>query len=493
MATVQAPTEPRGNDEGARALRIRDAFKQLMCSRPDGPGLRGAVEQLEHELEKVRRGELAEATGALTARLSHAVADLHTSWSASKALPWNVGKLAARPAVLDAPTPTTPPIAAAESSRAVVATEPPLVIERSPRYQLGERLGVGGMGEVFRGWQVGADGFERVVAVKRIAPQFAHSERYRRLLREEACITARLSHPNIVSALDFVNCNGAPLLVLEYVDGVDLHMLIASGPLPPSVVLFLAAELLSGLGYVHRLPAVHRDLSPHNILLSWNGAVKIADFGIAKLRTEAEVSAWKHLAGKPGFMSPEQLRGQPLDGRADLFSLGVILWEMLAGRRLYPHEPATVLSDRPPRPSEFRKVPLDLERVVMKLLRRRREQRYSTAEVALDALARCEGVSAFRGRVELVELLAQRFPGRAARRPTRRPRLPTTPTPRLTAPALKRASLRVRYHWWRRQRRWARQRRRARRLDRGWSGAAIAVACVVLMLGFGLMMCAVAL
>ena len=152
-------------------------------------------------------------------------------------------------------------------------------------------------------------------------------------------------HPNIVHVFDLVRDDGGQLLlVLEYVDGIHLGTLIESGPLPVSVIVFLATEMLCGLGYAHHLPAdgsrvlgiVHRDLSPDNILLSWDGAVKIADFGIAKRRDATEVSATHYVRGKPGYMSPEQRLGQALDGRSDLYSVGVMLGSCsrMSGRSL---------------------------------------------------------------------------------------------------------------------------------------------------------------
>jgi serine/threonine protein kinase len=197
-------------------------------------------------------------------------------------------------------------------------------------------------------------------------------------------------------------------------------------------------------------------------------------------------------------MSPEQHLGQRLDGRSDLYSVGVMLWELLARERLFAYGTGAGRFDRAlPRPGVYRPVPRDLEAVVMKLLRRDRERRYRTAEAAYDAIARCDGSSLLRGRVELVELLAQRFPDQAARRPTRRPapHPPTHPTPKVTPPpGGARAGLWERSRWrmrrlrrsmrrLRRQHRSDRQRRRARRLPRRWWPATgIAVACVAAIL-----------
>lgn len=298
------------------------------------------------------------------------------------------------------------------------------------RYRLGELLGSGGLGEVFRATKLGAEGFERTVAVKRIRPELAQQERFVRLFIREAQVLSRLAHPNVVNAWGFDrDANGQLFLVMEYVDGVDLKKLIDSGPLPQPVVIFIVTEILNGLGHAHHLPdaegalgVVHRDLSPHNVLLSWEGAVKVADFGLAKFQWSRHVSASFDLQGKVAFMSPEQAAHQPLDGRSDLFSVGVMLWEMLTGERLFAreHEDATttkwrVLTDRIEPPGVFRPVAVDLGAVVMRLLDRDPAQRYPTAGAARAALIACEGASKL-ARQELERILVSRFPQAFARR-----------------------------------------------------------------------------
>jgi serine/threonine protein kinase len=302
------------------------------------------------------------------------------------------------------------------------------------RYRLGERIGAGGMAEVFRGTIIGAERFERAVAIKRILPALAQQASFVKLFVQEAHAIAQMSHPNIVSVLDFErDPAGQLLLVLEFVDGVDLNRLLQGGSLPPAVVILLVTEILNGLGYAHGLPTggiVHRDLSPHNILLSWGGAVKVADFGLAQPRDESRVTA-SFPQGKFAFMSPEQLEGKGFDSRSDLFSVGVILWEMLAGERLFGHGDAEAISRRVlhqtiVHPSAIRPVAPDLEAVAMKLLERDPARRYPTAEAASAALARCKDAS-LQGRAELMRLLAERFPRRpipasflGLRRPRRR-------------------------------------------------------------------------
>jgi len=227
---------------------------------------------------------------------------------------------------------------------------------------------------------------------------------------------------------------------MELVDGKDLDALMSSGLLPFPVVIFVIAEVLRGLGYAHDLPAgpwgavrppeppvrgiVHRDVSPHNVLLSWEGSVKVSDFGIAKARAASEATASVFIKGKPAYMSPEQANGQPLDGRSDLFAVGIMLWEMLTGRRLFVGEDtratlAAVLFGQIPRPRSVRgDIPKDVERVTMKLLERELPARYATGEDALADLLECSDAPK-RGREALSELLAERFPMEARVRGSR--------------------------------------------------------------------------
>ena len=301
------------------------------------------------------------------------------------------------------------------------------------RYLLGEKLGEGGMAEVFRGTMTGAEGFARPVAIKRILPELSTLPRFAQMFVQEAQIVSQLTHPNVVSVLDFDHDpDGRLILVLEFVEGMDLHRLMTSGPIPHSVVIFVVTELLSALGYAHNLPAggivrgiVHRDVSPHNVLLSWEGGVKLADFGLAKPREASEASASVQLKGKAAYMSPEQINGNALDGRSDLFAVGIILHEMLTRERLFWKDDLQTtiyrVLDRPiPKPSLKVPVATDLEAVVMRLLERDVASRYATAEQASEALARCVDAS-LRSRSELARLLAERFPKEASSRASRSP------------------------------------------------------------------------
>lgn len=294
------------------------------------------------------------------------------------------------------------------------------------KYRLDTRLGGGGMAEVFLASTLGAEGFSRKVAIKRVLPGYSDNPQFAQMFVAEAQISSQLQHANIVSVLDFDrDAEGRLFLVMELVEGKDLDALASSGQLPIPVIIFVISEVLRGLGHAHDLPVgmglhgiVHRDVSPHNVLLSWDGAVKVSDFGIAKARQASEATASVFIKGKPAYMSPEQANGQPLDGRSDLFAVGVMLWEMLVGRRLFVGEDtratlASVLFGQIPRPRGLRPdVPKDLERVVMKLLERDMPARYPNAEAAVHDLLQCADAPK-GGRELLMKTLAERFPGQA--------------------------------------------------------------------------------
>ncbi len=307
---------------------------------------------------------------------------------------------------------------------------------RLGKYVLDAPLGAGGMAEVFRGHTLGAEGFQRPVAIKRILPDASKNPAFSEMFIAEAKLSSRMQHPNIVSVLDFDRDHeGRLYLVMELVDGRDLDGVIESGRLPYSVVVYSITEMLRGLGYAHDLPAgadgvrglVHRDISPHNVLVSWNGAVKISDFGIAKARAATAASASITIKGKPAYMSPEQINGSPLDGRSDLFAVGVMLWQMMTGQYLFAAGTTTetlarVLFAPVPSPrTVVADIPLDLEAVTMRLLARDPAQRYPTAEDAIDDLLRCQHAPR-DGRRELEQLLIARFPQKAPVRTGQRSR-----------------------------------------------------------------------
>jgi serine/threonine protein kinase len=299
------------------------------------------------------------------------------------------------------------------------------------KYVLERQLGGGGMAEVFLGRTVGAEGFSRPVAIKRIRDGFARDPMFANMFIAEAQLTARLQHANIVSVLDFDrDPEGGLFLVMELVDGVDLRHLLARGRLPLSLVVHIAIEILRGLDHAHELPIsadgvrgiIHRDLSPENVLLSWDGSVKISDFGVAKARAASRATASVLIKGKPSYMSPEQVNGGPLDGRSDLFAVGIMMFEMLCARP--PFSGGTiqeicgqVLYMDIPRVRDIRpEVPEDLSRVVASLLTREFDHRMRSAEAAITALVTCVDCPR-AGREQLIDVLSQHFADRAPIRP----------------------------------------------------------------------------
>lgn len=215
-------------------------------------------------------------------------------------------------------------------------------------YELGERLGLGGMAEVFVAYRAGPHGFAKKVALKRILPELAQDARFVAMFCDEARIAAPLCHPNIVQVIDFGESEGELFMAMEYVEGVSLARLLrhvsARGerfPLPAA--LFIAHELLSGLAFAHEacdeddnpLSIVHRDVSPGNVLIGRAGDVKLADFGIVRSAYVDRRTYPGELKGKVGYMSPEQVMGIEVDPRSDLFTVGIILAEMLLARPLF--------------------------------------------------------------------------------------------------------------------------------------------------------------
>lgn len=217
------------------------------------------------------------------------------------------------------------------------------------KYRLEDKLGSGGMGTVHRAIYCPEGGFERTVAVKLLHPHLADKPEFISAFREEAELSARLVHPNIVQVLDFGRYGDSYFLAMEFVDGVTLSWLMkrtarAKRRLGSDEIAWLGLQILAGLAFSHdgardaegrRLHVIHRDLCPANILVSSSGDVRISDFGIAKALRDATFSETKTVAGHAGYMAPEQIRADPLDERCDLFAVGVILWELLSGRPLF--------------------------------------------------------------------------------------------------------------------------------------------------------------
>lgn len=317
-------------------------------------------------------------------------------------------------------------------SRIDAATAQFLVHEdegRADVYRYERRLGGGGMAEVFLASVVGTQGFERPVAIKRVLPAFSGEHEFADMFVNEARISAMLRHPNIVQVLDFDRDHAGQLfLVMEYVDGVDLDALMRRGKLPVVIAVHVVGEVLAGLAHAHEkagpdgqpLGLVHRDISPQNVLVSWDGAVKISDFGIAKAMRSSSVAVSGLVKGKPLYMAPEQvLHPELVDHRADLFAVGVILYELLTGERVYrgaSHE--EILIDVIQVARGWRSIaspheqdpelPADVVEVLSHLLAVDRDNRFANAREALDALLATKSAAVGGARL-LSDLLKARF------------------------------------------------------------------------------------
>jgi len=275
------------------------------------------------------------------------------------------------------------------------------------RYILIEKIGAGGMAEIFRAMTVGTEGFRRVLVVKRIHKSLDASPEFLRMFFDEAKISALLNHPYIVQIYDFGQIDGAYFLAMEHVDGRDLGNVMRrltrlGGTLDPSTVALICQQVAQGLHYAHTLQSadgqllniVHRDVNPSNVMLLRTGIVKILDFGIAKASAAAGKAQTRAsvIKGKLGYLSPEQARCEPLDGRSDVFSLGATMWEMLAGEKLFSggtdfERIRNVLEAPIPPPSQRRVgVPPALDRIVGRALERDPARRYHSAEELADDL-----------------------------------------------------------------------------------------------------------
>ncbi|MCS6915679.1 MAG: protein kinase [Myxococcales bacterium] len=283
---------------------------------------------------------------------------------------------------------------------------PPLPT-RLGRYQIVERLARGGMAEIFRAKMVGEHGFEKNVVVKRVLPHLASDPEFVDMLIDEARLSARLIHPKIVQVFEFGQDGGQYFIAMEYVDGLDCLALLRACAqrrmrLPLPLSCFIAAEILDALDFAHTatddhgapLGLVHRDVSPSNVFISRRGDVKLGDFGIARAmdrQRHAETRAGT-LKGKYGYMAPEQVVGSPLDHRADIFSAGIVLAEMLMGRRLFvaPVDLDVLLMVRDARLDRLerygRDIPPPLRALVERALRREPDERFQTAGEFRDAL-----------------------------------------------------------------------------------------------------------
>ncbi len=266
------------------------------------------------------------------------------------------------------------------------------------KYLLLERVNVGGMAEVFKAKAFGVEGFERLVAVKRILPSIAEDQEFITMFIDEAKISVQLTHANIAQIFDLGKVGDSFFIAMEYVHGKDLRAIFDRArkrgeTVPVPMACYLAMKICEGLDYAHNkkdasgreLNLVHRDVSPQNILLSYDGESKLIDFGIAKAAGKAGKTQAGILKGKFGYMSPEQVRGLPLDRRSDIFAVGIVLYELLTGERLFVGESDFSTLEKVKNveimpPSTYnRRIPEELEQIVLKGLAKDVDDRYQTA------------------------------------------------------------------------------------------------------------------
>ncbi|MGH9399398.1 MAG: TonB family protein, partial [Thermoanaerobaculia bacterium] len=281
--------------------------------------------------------------------------------------------------------------AGAESSRA----DP----DRFGQYEILEKIASGGMADVFKARRTGVEGFQKIVAIKKILPHLADNEQFIAMFADEAKLAAQLSHPNIVHIYDLGKIDaGGYFIAMEYVEGRELRAILQTDrgvttPMPVPLAIYVASKVASALDYAQRrrdadgrdLAIVHRDVSPQNILISYEGDIKLCDFGIAKAASKASTTQSGALKGKVQYMSPEQAWGLPIDRRSDLFSLGSVLFEMLTGEKLFRGDTDLTVLEKvraaeAPAPSSINpEVPRSLDAILAKTLAPAPDDRYSNA------------------------------------------------------------------------------------------------------------------
>lgn len=311
------------------------------------------------------------------------------------------------------PTPAAKPAAPPPAEAPAARPEPPKPAAAQPaattgtafgQYELIEHIATGGMAEVYKARMKGLEGFQKIVAIKRILPHLTDNDEFVTMFIDEAKLAAQLQHPNIIHIYDLGKIERSYYIAMEYIDGLDLRSILnklqAKGerfPLP--LALYVGARLADALDYAHRkrdfkgqaMALVHRDVSPQNVLISYEGEIKLCDFGIAKAASKASHTRAGALKGKLQYMSPEQAWGKDLDHRSDIFSLGLVLYEMIVGRKAFSGDSELSILEqvRSPRLVPPREVdptiPPEVEQILLKALKEKREERYqSAADMAKD-------------------------------------------------------------------------------------------------------------
>jgi len=266
------------------------------------------------------------------------------------------------------------------------------------QYELMEVISTGGMAEVFKARMKGVEGFQKIVAIKRILPHLTENDEFVTMFIDEAKLAAQLQHPNIIHIYDLGKIERSYYIAMEYIDGKDLRSLLRlieekGQRLPLGIALYVASRLAAALDYAHRkrdfqgraMALVHRDVSPQNVLISLDGDIKLCDFGIAKAASKASHTRAGALKGKLQYMSPEQAWGKDLDHRSDIFSLGVVMYEMVTGKKAFSGDSELSILEqvRSPKLQAPRQidpsVPPEVERIILRAIEPNRDARYQTA------------------------------------------------------------------------------------------------------------------
>ncbi len=294
-------------------------------------------------------------------------------------------------------------------------------IRRFGRYTLIKKLATGGMAEIWLARQSGVAGFNRFVVIKKILSHLAEEETFRNMFLDEARMSAALTHPNIVQVYDLGEADETYFIAMEFILGENLAAIAWRGvkrqsPLSPTFAARIMADACKALDYAHRLRGpngqqmeiVHRDISPQNILVTYEGEVKVVDFGIAKAASKSQHTKTGMLKGKFSYMSPEQCLGHDVDRRSDVFALGIVLYELCTGKRLFKHESELMILEmitkrRITPPSEVAdNIPAELEGIIMKALEKDVNVRFPTAQdfqIALEDFIRGQAEPATNGDI----------------------------------------------------------------------------------------------
>ena len=297
-------------------------------------------------------------------------------------------------------------------------------MSNNTRYKLAKKIARGGMAEIFLASKMGKDGFSRICCIKRILPHFAAEKEFIDMFRDEARLCQSLSHKNLVRVDDFQEVDGSWAIAMEFIAGSDLRALLAAceksrKSMSIPMICWIGAEAARGLHYAHSrldertsksLGIVHRDISPQNILISFDGEVKVTDFGIAEAESKINETKPGIVKGKYAYMSPEQISAKPVDARTDVFALGVVMWEMISMRRLFHNENDAATIDMVKNckmPAELRhnggdEAHPDLKAIILKALKKDLKERWKTAEEFENALRKF--ISTHHQKYEPIEL-----------------------------------------------------------------------------------------